>query len=388
MNHESFSPRTTEHAPAASDALRSDFFQSVIDKTLKSNTSAAASDAAPMDVPSAAAPNAVAAPTELPAPVQAAIESGTPISFSSSGENQAANRQPDYFLTPSGQLVKNEQATPSPNGSINIEIQSPKLEDNKSLRDAITHQTEMQKQAAKEMIRLWQKDHPGQAVPGWMNDLANAKPNIPDFVPASTQSANPAPAPENGFVNRGVSNGIGGFANNGGFDGNGMFRGNGGSGDGYLNTGGTDSHGKALGPGETVQAKEIFNYLTQNHGLSPAVASGILGNMMTESSFKTNAYNAGEGAIGLCQWEGGRRTELERFAAAEHKPVTDWHVQVDFMMKELKGSESGAFAKLQNAQTPREAAAIFDKYYERSSGAARGERMANADNIYQKVAQA
>ncbi len=385
-HHEIFSPLPAEHAPAASDALRSDFFQSVIDRTLKSGASAAPSDAAPMDAPSA--PGAVAAPVEMPAPVQAAIENGTPITFSSSGENQAANRQPDYFMTPQGQLVKNELATPSPDGSINIEIQSPKQDDNKSLRDAITHQTDMQKQAAKEMIRLWQKNHPGQAVPGWMNDLANAKPNLPDFVPTSTQSANPAPAPENGFVNRGVSNGIGGFANNGGFDGNGMFRGNGSNGDGSLNTGGTDSHGKPLGPGETVQAKQIYDYMTQQHGLSPAVASGILGNMMTESSFKTNAYNAGEGAIGLCQWEGGRRTQLERFAASEGKPVTDWHVQVDFMMKELKGSESGAFAKLQSAQTPREAAAIFDKYYERSSGAARGERMANADNIYQKVAQA
>lgn len=217
-----------------------------------------------------------------------------------------------------------------------------------------------------------------------MQDLAEAKPNLPDFVPASSSSA---PPPENGFVNRGT-HGPGGFQGNGGFDGNGMFRGNGSSGDGVLNTGPIDNKGQPIGPGETVQAKAIYDYLTSKYELSPAVASGILGNMMTESSLKTHAYNPGEGAIGLCQWEGPRRTALERFAASEGKPVTDWHVQVDFMMHELKTSESGAFARLQQAQTPAQAAAIFDKYFERSSGQARGQRMANAENIHQKVANA
>ncbi len=334
-----------------------------------------------------AAPPSESAPApsaEVAAPIQQAIEGGKPIQFSSSGENQAAGKQPDYFLTPEGKIVPNEKATPSPDGSINIELQSKKPEDNKSLREAITHQTEMQKQAAKEMIRLFQKAHPGQAIPGWMNDLANAKPNIPDFVPSNTSSS--APPPENGFANRGVSGGnSGGFAGNGGFDGGGNFRGNGGAGDGTIPTGGTDSKGQPIGPGEQVQAKQLYDYFVEK-GFTPAQASGILGNLQTESSFKTNAYNHGEGAIGLAQWEGGRRTALEQFAKSEGKPVTDWHVQADFIMHELKGSESGAYAALKAAQTPAEAAAAFDKYYERSSGEARGQRQANATNIYHQLA--
>lgn len=370
-HHESFTPEPAGHSPAAaSDALRSDFFSSVLDKAMPARS--------------------LEAPSPIPAPVQTALEQGSPIRFSSAGENQAAGRQPDFFLTPQGELVKNEAAQPSADGSINIELQTQKPEDNKSLRDAIMHQTEMQKEAAKDMIRLFQKNYPGKPVPGWMQDLASAQPNLPDFVPFTpAKNAPVAPAPENGFVPRGVSGGnSSGFSGNGGFDSSGMFRGNGSSGDGSLNTGGYSSKGQPLGPGETVKAKEIYDYLTDHHKLSPAVASGILGNMMTESNFKTNAYNAGEGAIGLCQWEGGRRTNLERFAAAEGKPVTDWHVQVDFMMKELKGSESNAFAKLQTAQTPAEAAALFDKYFERSSGHARGQRMANAENIHRTVATA
>lgn len=340
--------------------------------------------AGPMEASDAPAP-AAGPISEIPAPIQQAIESNAPITFSSSGENQAAGTQPDYFMTPSGEIVHNENAPPpSPDGSVNIEIQSAKPEDNKSLRDAIIHQTEMQKEAAKEMIRLFQHNHPGQPVPEWMNNLANAQPNLPDFAPSS-----PAPTapPENGFVNRGVRGGSSaGFAGNGGFDGAGNFRGNGSRGDGSLYSGATDNKGRPLGPGETVQAKQIFDYLTKEHGLPEVVASGVLGNMMTESSMKTNAYNKGEGAIGLCQWEGSRRTDLERFAARHDKPVTDWKVQVDFMMSELKGKESGSFDKLMQAKTPAQAAAIFDKYYERSAGTSRGQRMGNAEQVHRQLA--
>lgn len=342
---------------------------------------------------------------KLPAPIQQALAEGKPIRFSSSGENQAASRQPDYFLTPEGKLEPNPNAQPNPDGSINVEIQAKKQEDNKSLKDAITHETDMQKQWAKEMIRLFQEQNPGQPVPAWMNDLASAKPNLPDFVPSSPTQNQPAtPPPENGFANRGVRGGGGGgsggggsggggdagFAGNGGFDSNGYFKGNGSAGDGALPTGGSDSRGQPLGPGETVQVKQLYDYLldqskAQGVPLSPAQVSGILGNLQTESSFKTNAFNAGEGAIGFAQWEGGRRTQLEQFAAQQNKPVTDWHVQADFLLHELKGSESGAYSRLAATGTPAEAAAAFDKYYERSSGAARGQRMANAENIAKVV---
>ncbi|MBX9568935.1 MAG: hypothetical protein K2X77_08570 [Candidatus Obscuribacterales bacterium] len=371
---------TASLSSSVADSLRADFFHSSDAPKL-----ASVGDAQPTisDVPASSPAGAI----EIPAPIMQALDSAAPVRFSSAGENQAANRQPDYFLTVDGKLVKNEKAQPSPDGSINIEIQSSKPEHNKSLHDAIMHQSEMQKEAAKDMIRLFQKNNPGKPVPGWMNDLANAKPNLPAFVPFEPAPNRPVtPPPENGFVNRGTS-GLPGFAGNGGFDGGGNYRGNGGAGDGTLWTGGSD-RGKPMGPGETVKAKEIFDYMTQKHQLPPHIASGILGNMMTESNLRTDAYNPREGAIGLIQWLGSRRQGLENFAANEGKPVTDWRVQVDFMMHELKTSESGSWARLQHAQTPGEAAAIFDKYYERSSGHARGQRMANAENIHRTIATA
>ncbi|MGV9411204.1 phage tail tip lysozyme [Nocardia sp. NPDC003693] len=138
---------------------------------------------------------------------------------------------------------------------------------------------------------------------------------------------------------------------------------------------------RSIPEGKQVQAAEIYRYLTTRYGFTPAQAAGILGNMQVESGFDTGAFNPNEGAIGLCQWLGGRRALLEQFAAAQGRPVTDWQVQVDFMMRELQGSESNAYAHIKSAQSPAAAAAVFDRYYERSSGAARGQRMANAVSI-------
>lgn len=345
-----------------------------------------------VDAPTEMPATASDAPTELPAPVQQAIDTGAPIRFSTAADNAEAKVEPDYFLTPEGTLVANPKATPNPDGGINIEMQAKEAA-HKSLAQAIENRTEAQKAFAEELIRHFQKKHPGQSVPGWMESLRNAKPNIPDFVPQPAREQAPAtPPPENGFSNRGVNPrsgraGTSGYAGNGGFDSRGYFKGNGTRGDGVMRTGNYDGQGKPLGDGQIVQAKQIYDYMTERHGLTPAQASGILGNMQTESAFNTAAYNPGEGAVGLIQWRGDRRVALESFANEQGKPVTDWKVQVDFMMHELQGSESGAWAKIQQATTPSEVAAAFDKYYERSSGHARGERMANADNIYNTIAR-
>lgn len=148
---------------------------------------------------------------------------------------------------------------------------------------------------------------------------------------------------------------------------------------------GNHASAQPIGAGQKVTASEIYQYLLRK-GFTPEQAAGILGNMQVESGFDTGAYNPGEGAIGLCQWEGGRRTNLEAFAAAQGKPVTDWHVQVDFMMHELQGTESGAYGQIKAANSAGAAAAAFDQYYERSSGAARGQRVANANSIASSMA--
>ncbi|MGY4099298.1 phage tail tip lysozyme [Nocardia sp. R16R-3T] len=150
---------------------------------------------------------------------------------------------------------------------------------------------------------------------------------------------------------------------------------------------GNYANAEPISGGKKMKASEIYQYLLEQ-GFTPEQAAGILGNMQVESGFDTGAYNPGEGAIGLCQWEGGRRAALEAFAASDrqHRPVTDMTLQVDFMIHELKSSEAGAYSHLTSAASAGAAAAAFDQYYERSSGEARGQRVANANSIHSSLA--
>ncbi|MET9489861.1 phage tail tip lysozyme [Nocardia sp. NPDC006630] len=137
--------------------------------------------------------------------------------------------------------------------------------------------------------------------------------------------------------------------------------------------------------GEQVSPQDLYQYLVGTHHFTAAQAAGIVGNMQVESSLNTGSQNLKEGAIGLCQWEGGRRTQLEAFAAAEGKKVTDWHAQVDFMVQELHGSHANAYAQMRSAQTPGAVAAAFDQYYEQSAGTSRSQRIADATSIAQAM---
>lgn len=138
--------------------------------------------------------------------------------------------------------------------------------------------------------------------------------------------------------------------------------------------------------GQRARVDEMYQRLLDN-GFTPAQAAGILGNLQQESTFDTDAWNASERSLGLAQWRGDRlegsedRMGLRQFAAERGGSVTDWRIQIDFISYELQHSEKAAYAHLQNARTPGEAAAAFDEYYERSDGHARGKRIANANNI-------
>ncbi|WP_328394833.1 phage tail tip lysozyme [Nocardia sp. NBC_00416] len=143
-----------------------------------------------------------------------------------------------------------------------------------------------------------------------------------------------------------------------------------------------------IGAGEKADVQAMYQYLIDHYGFTPEQAAGILGNLQVESGFDTGAYNPNEGAIGLAQWLGGRRENLEAFAGGREGGVTSWKNQIDFMMHELNGSESGALGRLRRTSSAGDAAAVFDQYYERSSGEARGQRIANANSIANSMVSA
>lgn len=71
-------------------------------------------------------------------------------------------------------------------------------------------------------------------------------------------------------------------------------------------------------------------------GYSEYSVAGAMGSIYAESSFNPSAIEKGSGAgYGLCQWTGGRRTQLEGFASARNASPNDPELQIDFLLAEL-----------------------------------------------------
>lgn len=116
------------------------------------------------------------------------------------------------------------------------------------------------------------------------------------------------------------------------------------------------------------------------YGYSTTAINGILGNLEIESNDNPGALNAKEGAIGIAQWEGGRRTNLQAYAARRGTSETDLRTQVEFLAQELAGMPNTQ-AALNHASDAGAAAAIFDAQFERSAGTSRQARV-DAANSY------
>ncbi|PZS36494.1 MAG: hypothetical protein DLM58_01665 [Pseudonocardiales bacterium] len=129
---------------------------------------------------------------------------------------------------------------------------------------------------------------------------------------------------------------------------------------------------------------EIYQYL-KDRGLTPAQVAGVMGNLKIESGFSPTASNRAEGAIGIAQWEGGRRTALQHYASSHGGKETSLTIQLGFMWHELTGSESGALKALKQTHDPAAAATVWDSQFERSDGSARGARISSAHAISKSI---
>lgn len=126
---------------------------------------------------------------------------------------------------------------------------------------------------------------------------------------------------------------------------------------------------------------QLASFLRGGLGFSAAGAAGWEGNTEVESGFNPGAMNSKEGAVGLQQWEGGRRAALDAMAAAIGQKETDLNAQEHFIEVELRGYPA-LLRELQTTTDPAQAAADVDQVYERSDGSARNRRIADAQNIY------
>lgn len=92
--------------------------------------------------------------------------------------------------------------------------------------------------------------------------------------------------------------------------------------------------------GSTNQER-AWNYFIQR-GLTPVAAAGAMGNIEQESSFSAAAKESGGGGLGIIQWTGSRRTNLETAAAAAGVNLTNNESALLFQLNYLWDGEYSA----------------------------------------------
>ena len=133
------------------------------------------------------------------------------------------------------------------------------------------------------------------------------------------------------------------------------------------------------GNAATQQAMQFF----QSKGWTKEQAAGIVGNLQTESgNFAPDVISGrrkGDGgkAVGVAQWHPPRQANFQRVMG---KPVegSSLQEQLEFVNWELNNTEKRAGNILRTMSDAAQAAEAVDKFYERSSGAHRNQRIANA----------
>jgi len=135
------------------------------------------------------------------------------------------------------------------------------------------------------------------------------------------------------------------------------------------------------GPGSAGLAHQLASFLG-SHGMSRAGRCGFLGNAQLESTMSTTSENPDEGAIGLFQWEGGRRTALRAYAHSHGLQETDAQAQFGYLWLELMSTESATLLLTMRATHPQIAAKNIDYYFERSKHEQTAAKMASAQQYF------
>jgi hypothetical protein len=119
-------------------------------------------------------------------------------------------------------------------------------------------------------------------------------------------------------------------------------------------------------------------------GYSKANASGIAGNLYTESKFDPQAIGDNGTSFGLAQWHKSRWDALKNWCNERDLDINSFEVQLRFIDWELNYTEKTAKKELLSKSTPRESAFAFAKYYERPQIIV-DERMTKAEEIYNRL---
>jgi hypothetical protein len=138
-------------------------------------------------------------------------------------------------------------------------------------------------------------------------------------------------------------------------------------------------------PKDKVNA--IINAARQGGINTRAGYAGVVGNALVESgvSLSPTAENPRSKAYGIFQWLGGRRQGLETYANSKGASPSSFNIQMERFVQELKGADFQGQATVQalnSSNSPAQAAAEFNRLFERAPGQKEQERQDYAKEIY------
>jgi hypothetical protein len=118
--------------------------------------------------------------------------------------------------------------------------------------------------------------------------------------------------------------------------------------------------------------------------------AGVVGNALVESgvALSPTAENPRSKAFGVFQWLGGRRQGLEGYASSKGRSASDFGVQMERFVQELKGADFQGPATVQalnSTNDPARAAAEFNRLFERAPGQKEAERQRYAQEIFSQL---
>lgn len=119
-------------------------------------------------------------------------------------------------------------------------------------------------------------------------------------------------------------------------------------------------------------------------GYFPHHAAALAGHMLQESGGNPTAVNPEEGANGLLQWRGSRWDDLQSFAREQGKSPNDPQIQMDFIGRELNGSEKRAGAAFLSTPDVASASTALKPFIRFGDDSA-GTRLANANGLFAQL---
>jgi peptidoglycan hydrolase-like protein with peptidoglycan-binding domain len=129
---------------------------------------------------------------------------------------------------------------------------------------------------------------------------------------------------------------------------------------------------------------QVMKFLIDK-GLTQSQAAGITGNLDKESGLNPTVKPGDGGtSFGIAQWHESRGNKMKKWVREHGYKTSDIIGQLEYLWWELQNDEKNALKKLKLTDTPKDAAFMFAKYFERCSACNNPRKISDRLNRAQK----